>query len=266
MLVSRLMNARIEGDAEDTIVLAHGFGSDQSVWDRIVPPLKARMRVVRFDLACSGSAAPEAFDLRRHSTLGGYAEDILDVVRDLGIERFVFVGHSMSAIAGLMAAIERPQKFERLVLIGASPRYVSEPGYEGGFGQSDLTAVFEAIATDFKSWAKQFAPIIVARPPEDSSARSFTESMRRMRPDIALAAWQAVVKTDVRDRLAACRVPTVLLQTARDPSVPTAAAEYLHSHIPGSTLEIVDTEGHLPHLTSPDLVLAALRRHIPQLG
>lgn len=260
------MNARVEGDAAGTIVLAHGFGCDQSVWDALVPALKARMRVVRFDLACSGAASPEAFELRRHGTLDGYAEDILDLVRELNLERFVFVGHSMSGMAGLIAAVSRPKLFEKLVMIGASPRYLSAPGYDGGFQQSDMTAVFEAIAADFKFWAKQFAPVFVARPMDDSASRTFTDSMRRMRPDIALATWQAVLKSDLRDRLPACRVPTLLIQTANDPAVPAAAAEYLHAHIAGSELEIVDTDGHLPHLTSPELVLAALRRHIPQLA
>lgn len=266
MRLSRLMNARIEGDAKDIIVLAHGFGSDQSVWDAIVPSLTPRMRVVRFDLACSGAAAPEAFELRQHSSLDGYAEDMLDMFHELSLDRITFVGHSMSGMAGILAAISEPKRFEKLVLVGTTARSVADAGYEGGLDQAAMTSIFEAIATDFKAWAKQFAPIFVARPPDDPASMSFVNSMRRMRPDIALATWRTILQADLRGRLAECRVPTVLLQTRNDPSVPTAAAAYLNAHIAGSTLEIIETSGHLPHLTDPALVLAALRRHIPRLA
>ncbi len=266
MRLSRLMNARVEGDAADAIVLAHGFGSDQQVWDPIVPDLLDRMRVVRFDLACSGAAAPEAFELRQHATLDGYADDILDIAAELGVGRFTFVGHSMSAMAGLLASLRHPGRFERLVLIGASPRYLKDESYDSGFERAEMASMFEVIARDFKAWAQNVAPIIVARPPDDRTTRTFLESMRSMRPDIALSTWQTVLNSDFRHVLNRCSVPTAILQTADDPAVPVAAAHYLHAHIPGSSLEILDTAGHLPHLTDPALVLSALRRHVPQLA
>lgn len=260
------MNARIEGDSGGAIVLVHGFGSDQNVWDAMVPDLRRRMRVVRFDLACSGAASPDAFLFRQHSTLADYAEDILDVVSDLGLRKVIFLGHSMSGMAGLLAALDRPQIFDRLILLGASPRYLEDESYPEGLAREDMTAMFEVIAADFKSWARDFAPIMVARPADHSTTRIFAESMRRMRPDIALATWQTVMNSDFRNVLDRCRVPTSVLQTADDPAVPAAAAEYLRDHIPDCRMEILPTAGHLPHLTDPDLVLAALRRHVPQLA
>ena len=244
--VASALNAEITGSGSEHLVLAHGFGADKSVWDAFVPMLARHYRVVRYDLACAGTAGPSAFDLRRHESLSGYVEDLEALLGELGIRRCTFVGHSMSGMIGVLAALKHPSAFERLILIGASPRYIDEPGYVGGFGDAAMVAMLDAISADFAQWAKHFVPVAVARPPDDPATRTFLGTMRRMRPDIALATWQMILKSDHRRDLAGCRVPAVILQTKNDPAVPLAAAEFLHAELKGSVMEILDVDGHLP--------------------
>jgi pimeloyl-ACP methyl ester carboxylesterase len=259
-------NAEVSGSGHDYLVLAHGFGADKSIWGPLMPLLAPYYRVVRYDLACAGSADPSLFDIRRHKSLDGYAEDLLGLLVELGIERCTFVGHSMSAMAGILAATMKPAFFERLVLIGASPRYIEGPGYASGFDQAEMARMLDAITRDFDNWSLSFASVVVARPIDDPATQTFLGSLRRMRPDIALATWQAIQTSDYRDVLTACRVPAVILQTRNDPAVPMSVAEFLHSRLAGSILEILDIKGHIPQIIAPAVVAESLRLKLPALA
>lgn len=266
MRIADRLNSEVSGNGHDYIVLAHGFGADKSIWDPLMPLLTPHYRVVRYDLACAGTADPAVFDLRRHKSLDGYAEDLLGLLVELQIERCTFVGHSMSGMAGILAATMKPAFFERLVLIGASPRYIEGPSYAGGFSQAEMARMLDAITHDFDNWSLSFASVFVARPLDDPATQTFLGSLRRMRPDIALATWQAIHTSDYRDILAACRVPAVILQARSDPAVPLSVAEFLHSRLEGSVLEVLDVEGHFPQISAPAVVAEALRRKLPALA
>jgi len=248
------------------VVLSHGFGTDQTAWSAIRPWLEERFDVISYDLAGAGPDGAKTYDFRRHSTLFGFADDLLALLASQHIERCIYIGHSMSGIIGAAAAVARPEAFAKLVMIGASPRYLNDHGYHGGFEQSDLDAVFDGMATNFQAWGAGFAPAVVGVP-DNAVVDEFCRTLFLIRPDIALATSRTIFQSDMRAIARRLECQTHILQTARDLAVPQAVATWLQKAIDGASLDILDAAGHLPHMTAPDLVISALEhRLLPTLG
>ena len=108
------------------MVFAHGFGCDQSMWRFVAPAFEATHRVVLFDHVGAGGSDLRAYDPQRYGSLEGYADDVVQILEALDAGPVVFVGHSVSAMIGVLAAVRRPDLFDRLVLVGPSPRYVDD--------------------------------------------------------------------------------------------------------------------------------------------
>ncbi|KAK6116026.1 hypothetical protein DH2020_008295 [Rehmannia glutinosa] len=258
------LNVRVVGSGDRILVLAHGFGTDQSAWQRILPFFVRDHRVVLYDLVCAGSVNPDYFDFRRYTTLDAYVDDLLYILDALRIERCTYVGHSISATIGILASIRRPELFTKLVLIGASPRFLNDKNYHGGFEQSEIEKVFSAMEANYAAWVNGFAPLAVgADVPE--AVREFSRTLFNMRPDITLFVSRTVFNIDLRGVLGLVRVPCSIIQTAKDVSVPASVATYLKNHLGGrSTVHMLDIEGHLPHLSAPNLLAQELRRALPR--
>jgi len=265
LVAANALNARASGSGPETVVLVHGFGSDQHVWDSYVYWMSRQCRVITYDLPFSGDADPAFFELRRHGGIEGNAQDLLDILHSFGVARCSLVGHSLGGLIGLYAAIERPQLIERLILLGTSGRYLDGPGYKGGLSQEQLEASFNIVAENFRAWAESYAPVATGRPLKDPSSLTFLGSLLRTRADISIAMARPIFLGDYRAHVKQCTTPVVLLQTKEDPSVPMEAALALQQCLKGSVLEIIDTTGHLPHLSAPEAVADALRRHLPCL-
>ena len=254
-------NGRIVGGGPETLVLAHGYGTDQKAWDRILPWARERFRVVMFDLAGAGPDGAATYDPARHATLHGYADDLLAILRDAGVERCRYLGHSVSGMVGMLAAITRPGLFDRMAFIAPSPRYLNDAatGYVGGFEQSDLDGLYDGMSANFSAWTAGFAPAVVGVP-DHPAVDEFARTMFSMRPDIALRTARAIFQSDFRAALPRFSVPAMILQSRADLAVPRCVADYLHDRWPSSTLEVMDAEGHLPHMTAADEVVHALER------
>jgi sigma-B regulation protein RsbQ len=255
------LNGTITGLGREVIVLSHGFGTDQSAWRSIRPWLDERFRVVSFDLAGSGPGGEASYDFRRHDTLFGFADDLIEVLSELDLERCIYVGHSVSGMIGAAAAVAQPERFAKLVMIGASPRYLNEPGYRGGFEQPELDRLHDGMAANFQAWGAGFAPAVVGVP-DNAAVDEFCRTLFLMRPDIALAMSRTIFQSDMRAVAERLERPTHLLQTARDLAVPQDVALWLNRHIDGSTLDVMDAEGHLPHMTAPAEVTRLLGRRL----
>src|SRR5688500_1152484 len=151
-------NVRISGTGTQPMLFAHGFGCDQNMWRFIAKEFEADYRVILFDYVGAGQSDVSAYDAKRYSTLEGYAKDILDIVRALDLREIVFVGHSVSGMTGVLAANEEPDRFEQLILIGPSPRYINDEQYVGGFERKDIDGLFEMMDRNFIEWANFLAP------------------------------------------------------------------------------------------------------------
>ena len=255
------LNGTMTGAGSAVVVLSHGFGTDQTAWGAIRPWLDERFRVISFDLAGAGPGGEASYDFRRHDTLFGFADDLLEVLAELSIDRCIYIGHSVSGMIGVAAAVAQPDVFAKLVMIGASPRYLNEPGYRGGFDQSDLDQVFDAMAANFQAWGAGFAPAVVGVP-DTEAVHDFCRTLFLIRPDIALATARTIFQSDMRAIAERLERPTHLLQTANDLAVPREVAAWLHRHIDGSSLDVMDAHGHLPHMTAPAEVIRLLEQRL----
>ncbi|KAI8023977.1 Strigolactone esterase D14 [Camellia lanceoleosa] len=252
--LSITMNARTSGSGDDTVVLAHGYGGDQSVWDKIVPHLAQRHRVVVFDWSFSGAVKDQNFfDPVKYSSFDAFADDLISLLEEMNLSSsssMVFVGHSMSGMIGCIASVKRPELFSRLILIGASPRYINSEDYEGGFENSDIDQLLASIESNFHNWASNFASLAVG--PNDSiSIEKFKKCLKTMKPEVALSIAELVFHSDQREMLGEVMTPCTIIQTTNDVVIPSSVADYMKNKIKGkSTVEIVDTDGHFPQLTA----------------
>jgi pimeloyl-ACP methyl ester carboxylesterase len=256
----RRHNVTISGVNGPTVVLQHGFGTDQTCWHRVLPLLERDYGIVRMDMA--GASSPEAFDAGRYDRIDAYADDLLGALHELEIEDCVFVGASVGSMIGMLAAIAQPSRFRRLIFLAGSPRYLNDGLYRGGFEQAHLDALYATMHRDYQGWISGFAPLAVRGMPESAAVREFSESLFRYRPDIALSMARTIFQSDFRPQLSQLGTPTVLLQTMNDFAVPEYVGEYMRRHIRDSKLQMLPVEGHFPHLVAPEIVAGAIRTHL----
>ena len=243
------------------IMLAHGFGCDQNMWRLIVPGLARDFRVVLFDHVGAGRSDLSAFEPERYATLDGYADDVLRICRELELRQVIFVGHSVSAMIGVLAAISEPDRFSKLVLVGPSPRYVDDAGYVGGFSRADIDELLDSLG-----WSATMAPVIMGNPDRPELADELANSFCRTDPAIASAFARTTFLSDNRSDLAKITVPTLILQCARDAIAPAEVGAFVHAEIPGSTLITLPATGHCPQLSAAEATLEAIASFAAQPG
>ncbi|MFD2173961.1 alpha/beta fold hydrolase [Rhodobacter lacus] len=258
MLDDALHNFCEIGAGEVPLMLAHGYGCDQTVWRAVAPQLAPHYRVVLFDHAGCGQAAGKLYDRQRHATLRGYVDDLVVLLDRLALGPVRFVGHSISSIIGALAAIERPDLFAALVMIGPSACYIDTEGYTGGFTRETVEDLLEMIDRNFSDWVTGFAPIATGNPERPQLASDFAQRLRRNDPEIASAFARATFFADARAALPQLTVPTLILQSQDDPIAPEPAVEFVHRAIPGSRLIRLQSHGHCPHLSHPEIVAEAI--------
>eukprot|EP00249_Psilotum_nudum_P020164 c27584_g1_i2 orf=477-1289(+) len=251
-------NVKVLGSSEEVLVLAHGFGSDQSMWQNIVPPLLNSYKVILFDLAFAGTTSPDNFTSEIYDSFDGFVNSLLAILEELRIQKCVYMGHSMSAMIGCIASIRRQQLFKKLILLCGSPRYINEGDYYGGFEREDLDQLYDAMSSDFESWASGFSRLVVGVDVPDA-VEKFSHTFKSMRPDIAYVVARTIFETDNRSILPQVKVPCHILQTTKDLAVPLVVGDYVKKHVGGKvTLHILPVEGHLPQMTAPHVFIQAL--------
>jgi sigma-B regulation protein RsbQ len=242
------------------MVFAHGFGCDQNMWRHVWPAFAAEHRAVLFDHIGHGHSDHSAFDPERYATLDGYAGDVLEICDELGLERdVVFVGHSVSAMVGALAAIASPERFSALVMVGPSPRYLDDDGYRGGFSRPDIDGLLDALGSNYLGWSSAMAPVIMGNADRPELGEELTELFCATDPEIALHFARTTFLSDNRDDLLRIEVRSLVLQCADDVIAPTAVGEYVHAHLPDSELVYLDATGHCPNLSAPEETIAAIR-------
>jgi sigma-B regulation protein RsbQ len=186
--------------------------------------------VVLFDLVGTGASDPDAYDATRYDSLHGHADDLLVIIDELGLRDVVFVGHSISALVGALAAIREPAFFRALVLVSASSRD-DDLGYEGArrLGRTDVLLQ------------------------GDTGGPSNTRGHEIQRHLVQVARV-----SDHRRDLGCIVTPTLVVDEAYDPIAPQAGARHLHASIPGSTLVTIPRRCQ----TSNAIAAADLARHI----
>jgi len=241
------------------MVFAHGFGCDQNMWRHVAPAFEDRFRVVLFDHVGAGGSDLKAYDPKKYSTLAGYADDIVEIGKELGIKDAVFVGHSVSAMIGLLVSFKAPDMFRSLVMVGPSPRYIDDEGYVGGFKEQQIAELLGLLADNHMGWSTTMAPVIMGNPDRPELGAELTNSFCRTDPDIAREFARVTFNSDNRADLGKVAIPTLILQCSEDVIAPLAVGEYMHRQMPNSELVVLKATGHCPNLSAPEEVVSAMR-------
>ncbi|GHD42501.1 alpha/beta fold hydrolase [Streptomyces galbus] len=266
MDIIRRNNVTVTGNPNGrTVVLAHGFGCDQNMWRLTVPALSDDYRVVLFDYVGSGRADASAFSEERYASLDGYAQDVVDVCEALDLDDAVFVGHSVSAMIGVLAAARVPERIGALVMVGPSPRYIDDEDYRGGFSAADIDELLDSLESNYLGWSAVMAPVIMGNPERPELGDELKNSFCATDPDMARVFARTTFLSDSRDDLKTVSVPTLVLECTQDVIAPREVGAFVHRSIPGSTLVTLEATGHCPHLSAPEATNAAIRSFLTAL-
>ncbi|AKJ29371.1 alpha/beta fold hydrolase [Caldimonas brevitalea] len=260
-------NVQVRGHGDRTLVFAHGFGCDQNMWRFVAPAFESRYRIVLFDYVGCGRSDLGAFDAGRYDRLDGYAQDLLDVCDALDLQQATLIGHSVSAMIGVLAAVREPARFAELVMIGPSPRYLNDPPhYVGGFEREDLEGLLELMEHNYLGWAGALAPMVMGDTAGPGLTAELEHSFCSTDPVAARLFARATFYADNRADLARLDVPTLILQVSDDALAPVGVGEFMQRALPGSELHVLQGHGHCPHMSQPGETVAVLddylrRRH-----
>jgi sigma-B regulation protein RsbQ len=262
MPIVRRNNVRIVGSGPRTLMLAHGFGCDQNMWRFLVPALENDYRIILFDYVGAGKSDLSHYSPAKYESLHGYADEVLEIIDATSSGPVIFVGHSVSAMIGVLAAIKNPAKFERLILIGPSPCYINSPEYAGGFSRADIDELLDTLDNNYLGWSSSMAPVIMANPDRPELAAELNDSFCRTDPQIAKQFARVTFLSDNRADLAFVKIPTLILQCARDVIAPECVGEFVHRHIVDSELVRLQASGHCPHMSAPDEVVTVMKEYL----
>lgn len=256
----------VAGDGPATMVFAHGFGCDQNMWRFVAPHYAERFRTITYDLTGCGRSDLSAYCRTRHATLQGHADDLLDLIDATGGGPVIFVGHSVSAMIGLLAGVAQPDRIAAHVMLGPSPCYVDDGDYVGGFSRADIDGLLETLESNFLGWASSMAPAIMGAPGQPEFSQELTNSFCRTDPDIAAHFARVTFLSDNRPDLHRLEAPTLILQCSDDIIAPRAVGEYMQRTLPRATLRVIRNVGHCPHITAPSESMDAIDGFLAELG
>ena len=260
--VLRRHNVNVSGRGERTMMFAHGFGCDQTMWEPVARNFAADFRIALFDYVGHGRSDLGAYSADRYSNLQAYADDVVQIARALGLRDAVFVGHSVSAMIGALASLTAPELFSELVMVGPSPRYIDDAEYRGGFSREQIEELLEFLADNHLGWSAAMAPAIMGNPDRPELSSRLENSFCSTDPEIARDFARVTFLSDNRADLPAVRARTLILQCSDDIIAPQAVGEYVHASLPRSEFRLLRATGHCPNLSAPDEVTEAIREFV----
>lgn len=259
MNVVKRNNVTVTGQGASAMLFAHGFGCDQNMWRFVSPAFEDSHKCIVFDHVGAGQSDLAAYNYAKYDSLEGYADDIVEIGRELGLRHAIFVGHSVSSMLGIIAAAKAPELFSKLILVGPSPSYINDGDYTGGFTRAQIDELLESLDNNHMGWSMAMAPVIMGNPDRPDLSDELSNSFCRTDPDIAKHFARTTFLSDSRDILATTDIPTLILQCSNDVIAPESVGEYVHRHMPNSTLVIMAATGHCPNLSAPEETIAAIK-------
>jgi sigma-B regulation protein RsbQ len=253
-------NVKVLQGNSNVVLYAHGFGCNQSMWDRVTPGFKNNTQVL-FDYVGSGQSDMAAFDAEKYASLNGYAQDVLDVCDALGLTQdVIFVGHSVSCCIGILASIARPELFAKLVLLSPNPCFINHsPDYIGGFEKADLEDLLALMDQNFIGWGNYLAPVVTGQGESSEVTAELTGSFCSTDPRAAKVFARSTFFSDNRADLPKVTRPCLILQNRSDTLAPVSVGEFMHAQMIGSTLQVLEVHGHCAHMSAPALVIEAMQ-------
>lgn len=262
MSAFKRLNVQVRGTGDRAMVFAHGFGCDQRMWRHVAPHFESEFVTVLFDHVGSGLSDLSAYSTDKYSSLRGYAHDLVELGREVPLDGAVLVGHSCGAMIGLLASIEAPQMFESLVLVAASPRYLDDADYVGGFSRTEIDGLLKELRDDYAGWTRNMAPVFTGNRHRPELAEELLKSFQRSNPRMAAEFGAAIFASDWREELPKVSAECLIVQCLEDPFVPNAVGKYLSTHIANCRLLTIATDGHFPHLSTPERLVEDIRQFV----
>ena len=253
---------RVSGHGDPTIIFSHGFGCDQTAWADVAPAFENEARVVLFDHVGSGLSDSSAYDAANYASLDGYAEDVVELADTLALRDTVFVGHSVGAMIGMLAAVKSPVSIGRMVMLCPSPRYIDDGDYVGGFSRADIDDLLLVLESNFLAWSRATAPQMMGNGERPELGEALADSFCRTDPEIAKAFARVTFLSDLRADLPHLDVPTLILQTQSDMIAPLQVGDYMRDNLPRGELVVMEASGHCPHMSAPAETIAAIKRFL----
>jgi 3-oxoadipate enol-lactonase len=235
---------RIDGqETAPALMLSNSLGTDLHMWDEQAPEWAKRFRVVRYDRRGHGRSglgdAPHTME-----TLG---RDALAIMDALGLEKVNWCGLSMGGMVGQWLAANAPHRVDRLILSNTSAYFPDKKRWNDRIDtvrEKGLASIADALMNIwFSASFRAEAPETVAR----------MKAMLTATPvEGYLASCEAVRDMDHRELLPKIKAPTLVIAGQHDQTTPLEAAKYIHAHIPGAELAVLDT-AHIANVERPDL-------------
>jgi sigma-B regulation protein RsbQ len=232
------------------------------MWRQVIPSFVNEYKIILFDYVGSGYSDVSAFDRTRYSTLQGYAQDVIEILDEVGAQRVNFVGHSVSSMIGALAAIQRPELFETITMIGPSPCYINQGDYVGGFERSDIDSLLNSLESNHMAWSVSMAPVIMGDQDTPEHAAELEASFCRMDPILAQHFARVTFLSDNRKDLPKVAVKTLILQCQKDAIAGLDVGKYVNKCLPNSQLVVMDATGHCPHMSAPLKVAQELQKFL----
>ena len=255
-------NVHLQGRGDAPMVFAHGYGCDQMMWRLVEPVFRPRYQTLLFDHVGAGGSDISAYNRVKYATLHGYADDLLELCEELDLHDIIFVGHSVGATVGALAALEQPARFRHLVLVAPNPCFLREDGYNGGLEKGAIQDLLRSLESNFDAWARAMAPLIMGNPQRPELGQELAASFCRTKPDIAKHFAQVTFLADHRADFGALTLPTLILQSRNDLIAPPCVGQFLHENIKGSVLAELTAEGHCPHVSAASETIAAIETYL----
>lgn len=260
--VIRRNNVTVFGNGKQPMLFAHGFGCDQNMWRFITPAFEKHYKIILFDYVGAGKSDKTAYNQERYASLQGYAQDVLEICEALDLRNVIYVGHSVSSMIGLLASIEQPRYFDKMIMVGPSPNYINDGEYVGGFDRKDIEGLLQTMEKNYIGWANFLAPNIMGNKERPQLGQELTDSFCSTDPIIARQFAEATFFSDNRNDLKKNKIPTLLLQCSDDIIAPVEVGMYLQKNLPSSTLRIMNATGHCPHMSQPEETITLIKEYL----
>jgi 3-oxoadipate enol-lactonase len=246
----RLAHALDGPDGAPVLVLPSSLGTTLELWEPQLAALTGGFRALRYDQrGHGGSPAPPG-----PYAVDDLAEDALELLDELGLERVSWCGLSLGGVVGMQLVVTAPERVDRLVLACTSARFDRPEAFA------------ERASVVRRKGMEAIADTVVARwlaPGASSETVAWLRAMLvTIPPEGYAGCCEALSTWDFRDRLAEIDVPTLVIAGAEDEATPLRHAELLANAIPGATLKVLDGAGHLATVDRADAFAGAVLSHL----
>lgn len=231
-----------------TLVLSAGLGGAGSFWQPQLAALGEHFRVVAYDhrgTARSPASLPDGY------SMADMAEEVLQLLNSLDIERCHFVGHALGGMIGLQLALSHPQRVEKLAVVNGWPALDSQTRRCFSVRQDLLlhsgVAAYVLAQPLFlfpADWLSRHDALLAEELAHQVAHFQGTENLLRR--------LQALMNADFRPHLADIATPTLALCSRDDLLVPHHCSRTLADLLPNGELAQMSYGGHAMSVTDPE--------------